>query len=63
MKNILGKLMMAGLSLASGLALAAPCGDVGQPSCNVPEPGSLPLVVIGLVGAVAIRAYLKNRRK
>ena len=63
MKNILGKLMSAGFALASGLAMAAPCGGGGQAPCDVPEPGSLPLVVIGLVGAVAVRAYLKNRRK
>ena len=43
-----------------GSALAAPCGVPGLPDCAVPEPSSLPLVVVGLVGAVLVSRIFKK---
>lgn len=43
-----------------GSALADPCGAPGLPACVVPEPSSLPLVVLGLVGAVLVGRYFKK---
>ena len=63
MKNILNKLIFAAFSLASGIAMAAPCGGPQQPACAVPEPSTLPLVALALVGAVAVGTLVKRRRK
>ena len=30
---------------------------------NLPEPGSVPLVILAVVGAVGVARYLKNRKK
>lgn len=43
-----------------GSALADPCGAPGLPDCVVPEPSSLPLVIVGLVGAVLVGRFFKK---
>ena len=37
------------------------CGMPGMPACEVPEPGSLPLVIAGIAGAVAVARFFKKK--
>ena len=55
--------LAAGLFSVYGSALAlvngSGCGVGGNP-CNVPEPGSLPLVLVGIVGVAVVARFLKK---
>lgn len=52
----------AGWLLAAGPALAAPCGAAGLPACDVPEPSSLPLLLLGgVAAAIVARAFKKKK--
>lgn len=42
-------------------ALAFGCGEDGFPACPVPEPGSLPLVLAGIAGAVVVARFFKKK--
>lgn len=48
--------------LTTGEALARPC-TIGAPGCAapVPEPGSLPLFIVGGVAAAIIARYFKKK--
>jgi hypothetical protein len=39
-----------------------PCGVPGTPDCQVPEPGTLPLIVLALLAALALAASNRPRR-
>lgn len=43
-------------------ALAEPCGSFPLPACAVPEPSSLPLVGLGLVGAVVVARFFNKKK-
>lgn len=49
--------------LASGAALAEPCGDasLGLPPCSVPEPGSIPLFILGAVAVGVAARFFKKK--
>jgi hypothetical protein len=47
--------------LASGAALAEPCGASPLPACSVPEPSSLPLIIVAAV-AVGVAARLFKKK-
>jgi hypothetical protein len=49
-----------GLFALWGSALAEPCGAPPLPACNVPEPGSLPLVILAIAGAAVVARFLKK---
>ncbi len=60
--NKLSSLLSAAALLAvSRAAFAEPCGSFPLPACAVPEPSSLPLVTIGLVGAVVVARFFKKK--
>ena len=62
MKNIgkfFGVVSAVFFGMSSG-AMAALCGTPNLPPCDVPEPGTLSLVVLGVGGAIAIARYLKK---
>ncbi len=52
--------IVTGFFTMAGTVMAAPCGGPNLPPCQVPEPGSLYLVALGVVGAVAVARYLKK---
>ncbi|MEW6989988.1 PEP-CTERM sorting domain-containing protein [Colwelliaceae bacterium 6441] len=33
----------------------APCGGVDQPTCEIPEPGSLSIIALGIIGLAALK--------
>lgn len=51
----------AALLAVAKVALAEPCGSFPLPACAVPEPSSLPLVTIGLVGAAVVARFFKKK--
>lgn len=52
--------IVTGFFTMAGTAMAAPCGAPGLPDCQVPEPGSLYLMALGVVGAVVVARYFKK---
>lgn len=54
-------LTAAGLLATMEAAFANLCGTAPLPPCAVPEPGSLPLVIAGLVGAIAVARFFKKK--
>lgn len=53
-------IIVTGLLAMYGKAFADPCGVPGLPDCEVPEPSSWSLLVIGAVSAVVIARLLKK---
>ena len=47
--------------LASGAALAEPCGNSPLPACAIPEPSSLPLFVLGAVAIGVVARFFKKK--
>ncbi len=52
-----GALVLLG---SMGMAIAAPCGGTTGNACTVPEPSSLPLLGLGLVGAIVVARFFKK---
>ncbi|HRH81405.1 MAG TPA: PEP-CTERM sorting domain-containing protein [Thiobacillaceae bacterium] len=52
--------IVTGLLAMYGTAFADPCGLPGLPDCEIPEPSSWSLLVIGAVGAVVIARFLRK---
>lgn len=50
----------AGFFALCGTAMADPCGGAGLPACVVPEPGSLPLVLLAVAGAVVVARIFRK---
>lgn len=62
MKATIQKLIMSATALyvVCGDALARPCGLSPLPACEVPEPSTLPLMI---VAAVAVAVFVAKKRK
>ena len=53
--------VIAGALATVDAAQANFCGMPGLPACAVPEPGSLPLVIAGIAGAVVVARFFKKK--
>lgn len=48
------------LLLVSAPAMAEICGEPGTPACEIPEPGSLPLTILGIGIAILVARRFKK---
>ncbi|NML15386.1 PEP-CTERM sorting domain-containing protein [Azohydromonas caseinilytica] len=61
-KKLLSVAGIVGGALATlDAAQANFCGMPGLPACAVPEPGSLPLVIVGIAGAAVVARFFKKK--
>ena len=62
MNKLMKRMTALTIMLASSAAFAEGGCDIFN-NCTVPEPDSLPLVLLGLLAAVVARTIVKSRRK